>query len=135
MGLLDDLTDAAGNVLSGEGKQPGGLVEMALKLIKNTEGGGIQGLVEQFKGIGLGDTISSWIGTGANQAISGDQLANTFGMDKIQEIAGKLGVSASEASSKLAVLVPQLVDKLTPDGNLPSSLDQGLDMLKKKLLG
>ena len=135
MGLLDDLTKVAGNALSGESNQPGGLVEMALNLIKNPDEGGIQGLVDKFKGIGLGDAISSWIGTGANQAISGDQLANVFGMDKIQEITGKLGVSGSEASSKLAALVPQLIDRLTPGGNLPSSLDQGLDILKKKLLG
>ena len=93
MGLLDDLTKVAGNALSGESNQPGGLVEMALNLIKNPDEGGIQGLVDKFKGIGLGDAISSWIGTGANQAISGDQLANVFGMDKIQEITGKLGVS------------------------------------------
>ena len=66
-------------------------MEQVLGLINNPETGGLAGLVETFKSKGLGDAMSSWIGTGENKPVSGEEIANTIGSDKIQEIAGKLG--------------------------------------------
>ena len=85
----------------------------------------------------MGGLVSSWIGTGENQAVSGEQITQTFGNDKIQEIAQKLGISEAEASGGLAALLPQMIDKLTPEGKLPEGgmLDQGLAFLKKSLSG
>ena len=64
-------------------------------------------------------------------------MTNALGSDKIQEIAAKLGITDSAVSSGLAALLPQVIDKLTPDGVVPEGglLDQGLDILKQKLLG
>jgi uncharacterized protein YidB (DUF937 family) len=111
-------------------------MEHVLGLINNSETGGLAGLVEIFKSKGLGDAVSSWISSGENQSVSGEAIANTLGSDKIREIADKLGISGPEASNGLATLLPQLIDKLTPDGKLPEGglLEQGLSILKQKLL-
>lgn len=136
MGFLDEIVKVAGTkVLSGAGE--GNLVEQALGLINNPQTGGLGGLVEMLKNKGLGDAVSSWISTGDNQQVSGDQIANAFGSDTVQEISQKLGMSGTDASNSLAEVLPQLIDKLTPDGTVPEGdlLEQGLSMLKQKLLG
>jgi uncharacterized protein YidB (DUF937 family) len=135
MGFLDEIVKAGASKLLG-GSGQGGLTEQVLGLINNSETGGLTGLVETFKSKGLGDAISSWIGTGENQPVSGEAIANTLGSDTIQEIARKLGVSNADASSGLAALLPQVIDKLTPDGKVPEGgiLEQGLSILKQKLL-
>lgn len=136
MGLLDEITKAVGTKLLG-GAGEGNLIEQVLGLINNPQTGGLEGLVEMFKSKGLGDAVSSWVGTGDNQRVSGDQIANALGSDKVQEIAQKLGMSGTDASNSLAELLPQIIDKLTPDGTVPEGnlLEQGLGMLKQKLLG
>jgi uncharacterized protein YidB (DUF937 family) len=82
---------------------------------------------------GLGDVVSSWVGTGANKAISPAQVQTALGSEKVAQFAKQAGVNPSEASSALAAMLPQLVDKLSPDGKLPDT--QGLDGLIGKLLG
>lgn len=136
MGFLDEITKVVGSQLLG-GASQGSLMEQVLGLINNPQTGGLAGLVEMFKSKGLGDAAASWISTGENQPASGDQMASAFGSDKIQEIAQKLGISGTETSSGLAALLPQLIDKLTPDGSIPEGdlLEQGLNLLKQKLLG
>ena len=96
-------------------------MEQVLGLINNPQTGGFAGLVEMFKSKGLGDDVSSWISTGENQPVSGDQLANALGSDTIQGIAQKFGISGTDASSALSELLPQLIDKLTPEGTVPES--------------
>jgi uncharacterized protein YidB (DUF937 family) len=136
MGILDGIIKGVGSKIFGEAAQ-GGLMDQVLGLINNPQTGGLSGLVEQFTGKGMGDLVSSWIGTGENQPVSGEQIAQTFGNDKIQEIAQKLGISGTDASGGLAALLPQIIDKLTPEGKLPEGgmLDQGLAFLKKSLSG
>ncbi len=136
MGILDGILKSVGGKLFG-GEAQGGLMEQVLGLINNPQTGGLSGLVEQFTSKGLGGLVTSWIGTGENQPISGEQIEQTLGSDKIQEIAQKLGISGTEASGGLAALLPQIIDKLTPEGKLPEGglLDQGLDFLKKSLSG
>jgi len=63
--------------------------------------------------------MSSWVSTGENQPVSGEQLTSVFGNNMIQEIAQKLGISSADASSGLAALLPQVIDKLTPNGTVP----------------
>lgn len=132
MGLLNDL---AGSVLGGGGQNQ--LVEAAMGLINNNEAGGLAGLVKTFAANGLGDAISSWVSTGQNQAVSGDQIANALGSEQIAALAGKLGLGQQDAANGLAGLLPEIIDRLTPDGQLPDNdmLSQGLEMLKGKLLG
>ena len=133
MGIFDDIKKAGSKILGEAGE--GGLMEQVLGLVANPQTGGLSGLVDQFNDKGLGGLISSWISTGENQPVSGEQIDQVIGEDKIQEIAQKLGLSATEARSGLASFLPQIIDKLTPNGQLPEGglLEQGLSLLKNKI--
>ncbi|HQI80745.1 MAG TPA: YidB family protein, partial [Deltaproteobacteria bacterium] len=99
--------------------------------------GGLSGLVQSLREKGLGDVVNSWISTGNNLPVSGEQIRQFLGGEQIQQLAAKVGTSKDDASNMLALLLPRIIDKLTPDGRLPEGgvLEQGLDVLKKKLLG
>lgn len=131
MGLLDQVVGGlAANALGGKGN---GLAEMAMQLV-NQYPGGLSGLVQAFRQGGLGEIVDSWVSTGQNLPVSGDQLSSVLGSDVIGTLAGQAGVAPQELSSGLAALLPGLVDQLTPGGKLPEGGDllaQGLDMLKK----
>ena len=81
--------------------------------------GGIQGLVNQFQQKGLGSIAQSWVGTGPNQPVSADQLLHVLGSDNVGQFAAKLNVSPQELLNKLSELLPEHVDKMTPDGVIP----------------
>ncbi len=81
--------------------------------------GGLGGLVAKFQQAGLGDAVGSWIGTGENQAINGDQLSNALGSGTISDIASKLGMSQGDAAGQLANILPGLINHLTPNGQAP----------------
>ena len=132
MGFLDEMAKGVlGKVLGGSSQSP--LMDVVLGLISNPQTGGLQGLIQTFKEKGLGDVVSSWISTGDNQPVSGDQIQHAMGGNFIQQIAEQLGSSKSEVSGSLANLLPGIIDRLTPNGSLPEGdqLDQGLEMLKK----
>ncbi len=138
MGLLDDIMKKAGGAILGGGEQAqGGLMETVLQLVNNPETGGLSGLIETLKSKGLGDAVSSWISTSENQSVSSDQIQHALGSEQIQQIAEKLGLSHGAVSSGLAAILPQVIDKLTPHGQVPEGglLEQGLGMLKQKLFG
>ena len=133
MGLLDKIVSMLGDK-SPDGSAQSGLFEQVTGLINNPEIGGLPGLISKFEKGGLGEIVSSWVGTGANAPISGDQITNTLGIDKIRDIAGKLGMSDNQVSDALASLLPQIVDKLTPNGKVPDgdTLEQTLGSLLQK---
>ena len=85
------------------------------------QNGGVQGVVNQFEQNGLGPTVRSWVGTGANQPILPSQLQQVLGSPALQELAQKAGMSVPELTAKLAELLPQAVDRLTPNGVVPKS--------------
>jgi uncharacterized protein YidB (DUF937 family) len=139
MGLLDSLVGSVLGKALGGGQQ-NALVEGVMGLLSKGSGqgaGGMAGLVDMLKQKGLGNQVDSWVSTGQNQAVSGTQMQDAFGEQTIQALASKAGVSPEQASGGLAQLLPQLIDRLTPDGKMPAggALDQGLALLKNKLLG
>ena len=81
--------------------------------------GGLDMLLNQFRGAGNEQQVNSWVGTGANHPISPDQVNNALGQGKIAEIAAQAGISPEQMSQLLAQALPTLVDKLTPGGKLP----------------
>jgi uncharacterized protein YidB (DUF937 family) len=81
--------------------------------------GGVQGVVQQFESQGFGPTVRSWVSTGANQPISADQVHQVLGADLVQQLAAKTGLSVSELTQKLSQILPQAVDRMTPDGVIP----------------
>ncbi len=131
MGLLDQVVSGlAANALGGKGN---GLADMAMQLV-NQYPGGLGGLVQAFQQGGLGEIVNSWVSTGKNLPVSGDQLSSVLGSDFIGKLAGQAGVAPQEVSNGLADILPGLVDQLTPGGKLPEGGDllaQGLGMLKK----
>jgi uncharacterized protein YidB (DUF937 family) len=134
MGFLGNLGNLAQN-LGGGGQ--GALVTALLSVLQNRQGG-IAGLAAAFQQHGLGDVVQSWIGTGQNQPISPDQVTQVLGHDQVQQVANEADVSHEEAKSGIAAMLPQIVDHLTPNGQLPQSGDlmsMGMQMLKGKLFG
>lgn len=81
--------------------------------------GGVQGLVQQLHDKGLGDAVKSWVGTGPNQSLTLQQVRQAFGSEKISALAAKVGMDPQELSQKLSYMLPQAVDRLTPDGLVP----------------
>ena len=137
MGFFDEMAGGLlKQVFSSQGSQTG-LMEVITGLVKGSEAGGLEGLAQTFNEKGLGEVISSWIGTGENLPISPEQIQQVLGSGQVQQIAEKLGVSSDQASHALAEMLPQVVDKLTPGGSLASGdlLEQGLNLIKDKLLG
>ncbi len=138
MGILNEVIKGlAGKFLGGGAGSQNPLLDMALGLLTNPQTGGLGGLMETFKSKGLNDIMSSWVSTGQNLPISGNQIQDVLGSGLIQQFAKKLGASGEEVSGGLASLLPEIIDKLTPNGTLPGgdALDQGLNKLKKDLLG
>lgn len=85
--------------------------------------GGLGGLLEQFQRMGYGEQASSWVGTGQNQPIPADVIGQIFGPDGLAAIARQAGVSEQDASAGLSQLLPEVVDRVTPNGEVPD-LDQ-----------
>ena len=128
MGLLDSVIGAVSSQLqSGEGLQglagmlsaKPELLQAATNLLGND--GGLQGLIEKFQQGGLGDVVSSWIGTGDNLSISGEQLRSVLGSDALSGIASQFGMDGNALADQLSSVLPGLVDKLTPDGQVPAA--------------
>ncbi len=137
MGLFDALTSAVGSLMgSGGGGVQGHLLQAATQLLGKDSGiGGLAGLVQAFQKNGLGEVVNSWVGTGQNLPISAEQIKQGLGSGLLEQLAGKAGLSADATSNQLASLLPNLVDKLTPEGKIPDSnlLEQGLSLLRGKL--
>ena len=137
MGLLDMVTGALG----GAGSNGGGnaMLDVVMQMLsKNGQHGGLAGLVQAFQNKGLGDQMASWIGTGQNLPISPEQIKSVLGGGQLGQLASQLGMDEQQAAGGLADLLPQVIDKVTPNGQMPQSDDlmaQGLELLKGKLFG
>lgn len=148
MSLLENL---AGQLLGGGGAQSGGggLAGMALQMLMGQMGGGggtqtsglaggLGSLLQLMQSKGMGDVASSWVGTGQNMPISADQLSSLLGGGQISQLAQQAGLSEQDAASQLAGILPGLVDKLTPAGQVPEQSDlmsTGMGLLNSLLGG
>ena len=128
------LSDLAGQLLGGQ--QPGcnpNLLTTLLNVV-NSQPGGVGGLVESFQQKGLGGIVNSWVGTGANEGISPQQVESALGNQQVSDIAAKLGVSTQDASSHIAQWLPAVIDHLTPNGQVPGSgsnlMEMGAGLIK-----
>jgi uncharacterized protein YidB (DUF937 family) len=132
MGIFDDLVGKVVDAAKGSQGQTEGLAEGLMGLLTNPETGGLAGLVQTFKQQGLGDIISSWVGTGTNAPITPDQVQDGLGSDVIQQLAAKAGISVEAAKAQLAEILPGLIDKVTPGGEIPEGglLGMGQDFLR-----
>lgn len=130
MGLLDSVLGQQQTAGAGAGE--GGLMNSVLHVLGSGQGGGLQGLIQGFESKGLGHIVSSWVGTGANKPISPDEVEQGLGSDRVSQIAGHSGMSVDQTKSGLAKILPSIIDKLTPNGQVPEGgiLEKGLSFLK-----
>jgi uncharacterized protein YidB (DUF937 family) len=135
MGLLDQiLRGGVGAAGRGVGTAGGGsgrvimaLLPIVVQLFANRQRGGasprvpggLGGMLEQFRRKGYAQQADSWVGTGANQPLPPQALSDVLGDQELDEIASQAGVSPEEARTGLSELLPEVVDRLTPDGQLP----------------
>lgn len=121
----------------GEGGQQGAspLLQMIASLLSsNGQFGGLGGLLQQFQQAGMGDQMSSWVSTGPNLPIDLQQLTQVFGQERMQQMAGQVGMEPQDFGSQLSQLLPQMVDQLTPQGRLPEGgIDDALGSLSQLL--
>ena len=88
-------------------------------------GGGLGSLIERFNQSGQGDVIGSWIGTGQNRPIAPRELESALGDDTIETLARETGMPREELLSELSDTLPDVVDRLTPEGRLPDEDEMG----------
>jgi uncharacterized protein YidB (DUF937 family) len=136
MGLLD----SAANMLGGNQQQAfnphARLLQSVLSLIAdNGQNGGLHGLVERFQEVGLGNVISSWIGTGENVPITPEQVHQALGEGHLQQISEETGLSEPEAANQLSEMLPQLVDTVTPAGHIPQGGVGSVSNLLERVIG
>ncbi len=152
MGLLDGiLSNVAGSVLGGgqsqeanpldaltsglgAGNQKGGADMIGAVMAMVQQNGGLPGVLNMLKANGLGQQADSWVGTGPNTGVSPDQMQQAFGSG-LGNLAAQLGTSQGQAGSVLAQILPELVNQLTPNGQVPENhndlLTQGLALLRR----
>ncbi|HEY7300058.1 MAG TPA: YidB family protein [Xanthobacteraceae bacterium] len=82
--------------------------------------GGLGRLLQDFQNSGQGGAMQSWIGTGPNQSIAPKDLASAIGNDTLDALAKHTGMSRDDLLSQLSKSLPELVDRLTPNGRLPT---------------
>ncbi len=122
MSLIDILSSALGNSSPQEGQPaPSGqaaLIAAAMQFI-NSQPGGLMSLLRCFQEHGAGDIVQSWIGHGENKPIDPGTLPNVLGQDKVGKLAQKAGMSGDQLSGMLAAVLPHIVDRATPNGEVP----------------
>jgi uncharacterized protein YidB (DUF937 family) len=124
MGLLDAIL---GGMAGGQAQSAGGLgmgaqgqnplLQIVLQLLM--QNGGLQGMLGKMQQAGYGDQAQSWIGTGQNMPIDAGVLSQIFGQGQLQDIAEQLGMSRGAAEDQLAQTLPDVVDRMTPQGQIP----------------
>ena len=140
MGLFDDLL---ANALGGaapapqeeRAKQSSSLLTGLLDLLDEPETGGIEGLSQRSQGQGLGDVVSSWIGTGANRSITPEQASSLLGERRVQALGQSAGLAGPLAAGAVAALLPMLIDKLTSGGKVPTPVEtqqRGREILRSE---
>jgi len=136
MGMLDGLLGSLMGGMTGDGTggKQSPLVLMALQLLQ--QNGGLQGVLAKFQQAGYGAQADSWVSTGQNQPINADVLSQVLGHGQLGQIAQQLGMSHGDAAGGLASLLPQLIDKMTPQGQVTDDhndmVAQALALLTKK---
>jgi uncharacterized protein YidB (DUF937 family) len=141
MGLLDGLLGQLMGGMTGGGQQsPTGaqaqnpLLQIALQMLQ--QNGGLSGVLSKMQQAGYGQQAQSWIGTGQNMPIDPGALSQIFGRGQLGQIAQQLGVSQEEAAGGLAETLPQVMDQMTPQGQIPDNhsdlVNQALAILQQQ---
>lgn len=124
MGLFDALAkQAVGSLLGGRG-QPADLLTSILH-----EAGGLPGLMQRFEQAGLRDVFASWVSLDENKPLGASQMQQALGADAVAGLAGRLGLDSGMLLPLLSQFLPQVIDRLTPNGRIEQDLP-GADQLQ-----
>jgi uncharacterized protein YidB (DUF937 family) len=109
-----------------QGQQAGGtngtqgdLLGSVIGMLNDPKVGDLSGLVEKFTQGGLGEQVASWVSTGKSLPVSAEQIQSALNSSGLQDIAANFGFNTNDIAGQLSNLLPQVVDKLTPDGTVP----------------
>lgn len=144
MGLLDGIIgNVIGSMLGGNQTQnPLGtganqaqsgnvLLQIALSMLQ--QNGGLEGVLGKLRQGGLEQQADSWVSTGQNMDVSADQLQQVFGSKTINDLASRFGMPVDQAGSAMAQVLPDIINRLTPQGQVPENsneeISQGLSAL------
>jgi len=123
MGILDSVLGSvlasAGSSQGPQKQQQADILGGLMGMINSPQVGGLTGLVKKFEQSGLGDMVGKWVAVGPNPTPTAHQVQQGLGSDVIAGLSKQLGIDSGNLTSQLATLLPVLIDKLTPDGNLP----------------
>ncbi len=119
MGLFDSIVGAIQGEVSKQTGGQGDLLSSLMGMINHPEVGGVSGLVQKLSQGGMAEQVASWVGTGANLPINAQQLQAVLGSSSLQDIAAKFGFNSGDMAHQLSALLPQVIDKLTPNGQVP----------------
>ena len=132
MGILDQVISGIGGNASGGaspmqgvlssllgGNQGGALGGAAGAATGGGMAGGLQGLMSKFEGAGLGGIAQSWVGNGANQPVSPEQLHGVLGDNQVQSMSSQAGMAPHDFLSQLSQHLPNVVNAATPNGRMP----------------
>jgi outer membrane protein OmpA-like peptidoglycan-associated protein/uncharacterized protein YidB (DUF937 family) len=125
MGTLDAILAEAGSQFGISSAKSSSLLSSLITMITETPGG-LGGFLDRFRKAGLGDMVSSWLSGSSPRALTSSALESTIGRDSIDKIASKAGLSATTASSALAFMVPNLIQRLAPGGVIPTHLSSDI---------
>jgi uncharacterized protein YidB (DUF937 family) len=129
--ILSGLTGGSGG--AGGGGMGNILLQLGLSMIQ--QNGGLGGVLSKFRENGMGAQADSWVGTGQNMNVAPNQLEQIFGSGALSEIANKLGMSQDQAGSAMSQVLPELINQLTPQGQVTpdseNSLAEGLEALAR----
>jgi len=123
MSILSNLTNALeglpGAANAGAAGNTGAVVISQVLGLLQGRPGGLAGLLQSFQQGGLGHIFQSWVGSGQNLPISADQLRSVLGSDWVAHIVQATGLPQGQVEQHLSALLPQIVDHLSPSGQLP----------------
>jgi uncharacterized protein YidB (DUF937 family) len=116
MGLFDSI---AGQVLGKVMGDKGAMAQIALEMFN--QNGGLEGILAKFTQGGLGDVAASWVGHDENIPVQASQITDILGSGALSEMAAKFGLTPELLSSQIAEHLPNLVDKMTPEGQVTAN--------------
>ncbi|MGP4045737.1 YidB family protein [Streptomyces sp. 2A115] len=142
----NDLGSLLGGLLGGDGgggrsgsagSGGGAILGSLLQALMNGRSGGggsgtnpLGGLLDMLTKAGLAEQRDSWVGTGENQPVTGAQIQQALPDDTLKQVSEQAGVTTDQAATELARTLPEAVDRLTPDGHLPSGSIE--DVIKRQ---
>ena len=125
---MDDLTklvsDMGGEITADGAADPAAALSGLQSAVQQE--GGIDGLMSKLRAGGLGEQVDSWVSTGSNAPVQPAQLEQALGPDTVQRLSAGSGLNVGQLLPLLAAFLPQIINMLTPKGNVPSGgLNQG----------